>query len=438
MPHLHVVLVPGFFGFGRLGDISYFAGVRAALEIAFAKRGLTVSVTEVNTLPTASIRVRAAQVLEVLAALVAEPGDVHIVGHSTGGLDARLAIAATASLPTKVTFDAYHRIRSVVSVSCPHYGTNVSTYFTRPLGRALFRVVTGYCVFMLERGRLPLELLLRIGYFIVRLRDPWKRRRSTFDELYERLLGDLSEARRLELSQFLRSIGSRQELLFQLTPAGCDLLNACTLDPPVRYGSVVACAAPPRMRTLLRSMLHLYSQLMYPLYWLLHRLAREKNDALREQLSDVQKQTLDEGLGRKATGRDSDGIVPALSQVWGRVIHVARADHLDVVGQYGALGTETWGGDWLPSESGFDAAAFEKLWTDVASFIAESSNACADLTEPDAHSFPKYTNPSAPGAACNVTPLAASDEGASKSAMALPTKSAPPPAANPMASPSAR
>jgi hypothetical protein len=77
-------------------------------------------------------------------------------------------------------------------------------------------------------------------------------------------------------------------------------------------------------------------------------------------------------LGRPATGRDSDGLVPVLSQAWGRVLHVARADHLDVVGQYGALGEKNWTGDWLPSNSGFDAEAFAAVWQSVAEFIAQA------------------------------------------------------------------
>src|SRR5512146_3121546 len=79
------------------------------------------------------------------------------------------------------------------SISCPHYGTNVSTFFTRPLGRALFRWVARYLAFMLERGRLPLKVVLRLGYLVVRVWDPRRRRRGTFDQVYERLLNDLSE-----------------------------------------------------------------------------------------------------------------------------------------------------------------------------------------------------------------------------------------------------
>lgn len=377
MQPVNVVLVPGFFGFGRLGDISYFAGVRATLTQALARHSLEARVIEVVTPPTASIRRRAARVLEALASLDSTPGDIHLVGHSTGGLDARLAIAETASLPTKARFDDRARLRSVVSIACPHYGTNVSTYFTRPLGRALFRFVARYLAFMLERGRLPLKVLLRLGYFVVRLRDPRRRRRGTFDQLYERLLNDLSDQRRAELADFLRQIADEQALLFQLTPAGCDLLNACTLEPPLAYASIVTCAAAPRFRALVRSLTNLYAQLTYPLYWLLHRLSREKNDDLRLQLSAAQLAQLDAGLGRPAHGADSDGVVPVLSQVWGPVLHVARADHLDVVGQYGALGEETWGGDWLPSGSGFDGAAFEALWADVAKFIAAQSRTAA-------------------------------------------------------------
>jgi triacylglycerol lipase len=384
MRTVQVILVPGFFGFGRLGDISYFAGVRAALLSALARRGVTAELYEVLTPPTASIRQRAARVLETLAEAAARsPSEIHLVGHSTGGLDVRLAIAETAALPTSVVFDDYERVRSVVSLACPHYGTAAATYFTRPLGRVLLRFGARYGALMLERGRLPLKILLRLGYVVVRLRDPFRRHPSTFDQLYEQLLNDLNDDRRQELALFLRQIADEQALLFQLTPAGCDLLNACTLDPPLAYGSIVTCAAPPRFRLLLRSLLQLYTQIMYPLYWFLHRVSREKNDDLRRYHDAQQLSVVDTGLGRAVQGSDSDGVVPSLSQVWGRVLHVARADHLDVVGQYGAVGSEG-GGDWLPSSSGFDRVAFEAVWDAVADFIASAPVRRSEAAKPEA------------------------------------------------------
>ena len=92
-----VLLIPGFFGFGKLGEISYFSGVREAIEANFQALGLRVEVTEVPTLPMASIRFRAARVLETLASVASKgDGPIHLIGHSTGGLDARVAISANA------------------------------------------------------------------------------------------------------------------------------------------------------------------------------------------------------------------------------------------------------------------------------------------------------------------------------------------------------
>src|SRR5450432_3332230 len=134
----HVLLVPGFFGFGKFGDLTYFCGVERSLREAFDRLGIPVVVTEVATPPTASIRLRAARVIEAIAAVAAQgSGPIHIVGHSTGGLDARLAIAPTASLPTSVHFTDYHRVRTLVTVCCPHFGTPVAAFFSSAMGKPL-------------------------------------------------------------------------------------------------------------------------------------------------------------------------------------------------------------------------------------------------------------------------------------------------------------
>jgi triacylglycerol lipase len=61
--------------------------------------------------------------------------------------------------------------------------------------------------------------------------------------------------------------------------------------------------------------------------------------------------------------------VPTLSQLHGRVLHVARADHLDVVGHYTLAGGRT--GNWLPSGAGFTPEAFDAAWDAVAAAIAK-------------------------------------------------------------------
>ena len=365
-----MLLIPGFFGFGKFGELTYFNGVKEAIEQAFEAIGLAVTVTEVPTLPMASIRWRAACVLETLAAVAAKSeGPIHLVGHSTGGLDARLAIAPTASLPSKVAFDAYERIQSLVTVCAPHYGTPVATYFTRPVGRFLIRTVGRYLIFMLERGRVPLKLMLRLGYWVVRARDPFRKRWNAFDYLYEKLLNDLSESRIMELATFLKAVVKDQSLLFQLTPAGCDLLNACTADPKIAYASVVARATPPSWRNAWRSLWDLYAQLMFPVFAFLYRVAR-RDELGAPPLTPLQERELTRA-GRSVPVRlDSDGLVPTLSQVWGPVLYFAEADHLDVVGQYGVSSRAAATGDWIPSYSPFGREQFLDLWSKVARFIA--------------------------------------------------------------------
>lgn len=370
IPTHHVLLIPGFFGFGRFGELSYFSGVREAIESSFERLGLPVTVTEVPTLPMSSIRFRAARVLETLAEVASRAdGPIHLIGHSTGGLDARLAIAPTASLPANVVFDAYDRVKTLVTVCAPHYGTPVATYFTRPMGRFLIRTVGSYLIFMLERGRVPLKLLLRLGYFFVRARDPFRKRPGTFDDLYDKLLSDLSEPRILELATFLKAVVKDQSLLFQLTPAGCDLLNACTADPKLAYASVVARAAPPTLRNAWRSLRDLYAQIMFPVYAFMHRAAR-RDELGNPPLTVMQLAQLAHPTMPLPVRADSDGVVPTLSQVWGPVLYFAEADHLDVVGQYGLSTQAASTGDWIPSFSSFGHQQFLELWNRVAQFIA--------------------------------------------------------------------
>jgi triacylglycerol lipase len=367
----HLVLVPGFFGFGALGKLSYFAGVSEALAAEFARRELAVDIVEVPTLPTASIRHRAARVLETLAQVAhTDDGPVHVIAHSTGGLDARLAIAPTASLPTSVTFDSYHRIHSLATISTPHFGTPLASFFGSAMGYPLLRILASLAISALERGRLPLGAAIRLGRLVARLDDTVGLRDTFTDELYADLLEDFTEDRRKEVISFLQGVSGDQSLVFQLTPAGCDLLNACTADPTgVRYGSVVSRAAPPSASTFIRYAANPYAQYLYSLYTILHRVAGAGGGSFFPAPVAAQTPPLEKAFGAVPSHRESDGIVPTLSQVWGEVIHAARADHLDVVGHFGARRPGRVDSDWLPSASGFDQAAFDALWASVAEFV---------------------------------------------------------------------
>jgi len=305
-----------------------------------------------------------------LAEIVAQSeGHIHIIGHSTGGLDARLAVAPTASLPSPVRFVAYDRVRTLVTICCAHFGSPVATFFSGWFGRWLLRVGARYLIWGLEHGRLPLAFALRVAHWALSLWRPFRKSPNTFDELFTKLALNLSAERRAELIAFLRAVSLDEALVFQLTPAGCDLLNACTAEPNMRYGSVVARAPRPRWAGLFRYFGDPYAQLVYPLYGFLYRLAARHEARWIPEAIGSQRARLCEYLGELPSAQDNDGVSPTNSQVWGELVHATTADHLDVVGHFGRGDGGGYAGDWLPSHSGFDAGHFEKLWTDVAEFI---------------------------------------------------------------------
>jgi triacylglycerol lipase len=375
MSRHHVILVPGFFGFGSLGELTYFVGVREALERAFERFSIDVNVVEVPTLPTASIRHRAARVHETLAQVAeSDDGPIHIVGHSTGGLDARLAITPTSSLPTTKKFEQHDRLRTLVTVSTPHFGTPLASFFGSAAGYPLLRFVSSLLTGVLERGYLPLGFGLRLGGWIVRADDRIGFKRTLADDFFGRVVADFSPERRAELIAFIKGIANDQSLIFQLTPAGCDLLNASTADPStLRYGSVVCAARPPTFGNLIAFKHDPYTQGMHALYACLYRIAGfTRQEPVPDPVLE-QRIVLERAFGTFPDRSWSDGMVPTLSQIWGEVIHAARADHLDVVGHYGSQNPKTPTTDWLPTRSGFDDAAFEALWSAVAHFITEEA-----------------------------------------------------------------
>src|SRR6185436_783494 len=85
---------PGMFGFGRLASFDYFAHLERAFGERLRAAGDHVETYVVDVAPTASVRRRAAKLAETVARTwdhaEHEEGVVHLVGHSTGGLDGRL------------------------------------------------------------------------------------------------------------------------------------------------------------------------------------------------------------------------------------------------------------------------------------------------------------------------------------------------------------
>lgn len=121
-PPYPVVLAHGFFGFesfAGLDFVTYFYGVKDAL----AAEGIVVYTPAVA--PFNDSTVRGAQLATAIQEILAETGHakVNLIGHSQGGLDARV-----------VAHDHPELVASIVTVSTPHYGTPIADVALKLVG----------------------------------------------------------------------------------------------------------------------------------------------------------------------------------------------------------------------------------------------------------------------------------------------------------------
>lgn len=376
MPSTHLILVPGFLGFQRLRTLSYFTDVEALLRQPFDEAGRPVAVQAIRTLPTSSLGARAANLAAVVSALPSD-AEVHLVGHSTGGLDCRLMLAPGASLPTAVDVEAAAaRVRSVVTVAAPHHGAPLAALFTGVHGHRLMSVLSGAITRVMQRSRTSMRSMVEVGKVLWLLdglagvaptvREPLGRELRA--ELEQRGEGD-------SIEQLLDDIGDDTSLLEHLTPTSLELLNTTTRDRPgVRYGSVVAMAPRPRLLRLTKLRLDAMARLTYGLYLASHRWAGLSDGQRLPALLPQQEQVLRSRLGRLPELRDSDGVVPTRSQVWGTVIDAVLADHFDLMGWYGGR-PDRPRMDLLACGAGFGPTGFEAMWRSISRFIRDTAAA---------------------------------------------------------------
>jgi triacylglycerol lipase len=371
-PTHHVYLVPGFLGFAHLGRLTYFGHVRRLLTERLTALGLEPRIHIVRTSPTASLPDRAARVAEVIAATAPRGGaPLHLVGHSSGGLDVRLLAAPGVGLPTALGVERLAaRVRTVVTVSTPHHGTPIASFFTTLQGQKLMQLLSLSTIYVLNFGHLPLAALLWMGSFFVRF-GGLVAGSELLDELFGKLLEDFTPARRRAVRTLLRDVVRDQALMLQLTPEAMEVFNASVLQRPgIRYGAVVGQAAPPSLRATLHAGIDPAAQVTHALYSGLYRLIEAAPVRVLPKLAPAQARVLRRAYRALPSPAANDGIVPTLSQAWGQVIHAAVADHLDVLGHFRDAEHDPPHVDWLVSGSDFDRRRFEALWADVARFLA--------------------------------------------------------------------
>ena len=365
----HIYLVPGFFGFANLGELRYFSHVGRFLAGCCAAAACDVRVHAVATDPTASLPRRAARLRDAI-----DDGDepIHLIGHSSGGLDVRLLATPGAVLPGGPDLERVaRRIRTVVTVSAPHHGTPVASFFASVLGQRLLQLLSLSTMYVLRFGHLPLSAVLKLGGAFARVDRHLGVNSALLDQLFGLLLADFSPARRHAIARLLGDVQNDQALLAQLTPEGMEVFNALAPNrDTVAYASVVTRGRAPGVGSTLAAGLDPTAHATHAIYQALYRLAARTAPARhRPRLQVDQARVLRRSYEALPSLVTNDGVVPTLSQVWGDVIHAARGDHLDVIGHFDDPAHDPPHFDWLASGTGFDRPAFEALWSAVARWV---------------------------------------------------------------------
>jgi hypothetical protein len=380
----NVYLVPGFFGFTSLGAFNYFYRVSEVLDDALKERCKEATVVECQTRPTGSIRRRADRLLQdIIDTGGLEADELHLIGHSTGGLDVRMLVTPGVRLrPGPAEEQVASRVRTAVTISTPHFGTPLASYFTTLPGRHLLEVLT--LLATSTGGRQTIYLGARALSLIAKLDDYVGLDKTTLDFLSHRLLEKVTRNADDPIWRFLKEVSSDQGAVVQLTPEGMDLFNAAVVDrSSVSYGCVLT-ASPRPFAHELSTLLSLEGAALAAVYGLLHTVSgRQHRHYPYPSLAEQLKPAVQESYPFPVDHHANDAVVPLLSQIYGDVVSAAVADHLDVVGQFrGAGGGRESLTDWLPSGSRFGEERFRQVWRDVAEFI-ELGKVAAKAPEQD-------------------------------------------------------
>lgn len=371
----NIFLIPGFFGFANLGDFTYWGPVLRKLDELLTKADMPATLHCVKSIPTASLRLRTGCLLETIAKAGLGPKDIiHLIGHSTGGLDSRLMLTPGVNLQTSIDPEAYaRRVRSSISIATPHRGAPIASFFSSVLGSKLLKLLSMMTIEALRRGKLPLSVWTEVAGLFALSQSTSDAAGSLVTQLYRQLLKDFNAERRAEVNELLESVERDQALLTQLTVESMDLFNAVAGDREgVLYGSVVTRAQQPSVAESLDIGLDPIGQAQHAFYYSLSKLAAGRDFQAPDKAF---KQAMKRQFGEIPDSTANDGIVPTLSQPWGRCIALARADHLDIIGHYSddeVLHDAEPQYDWLSTRSNFTNAGFDTVWQGVVDFIAES------------------------------------------------------------------
>jgi triacylglycerol lipase len=283
-----------------------------------------------------------------------------------------LLLTPNVDLQSRIKVDAIAgKVRSSISVATPHQGAPIASFFASVLGHHLLRLLSIVTIAALRGVQLPLSVWVEIAGLFALPSSFGDATGSLASQLYQQLLADFTDKRRAQVEELLGEVQKDQSLLTQLTVESMDVFNATVSDrSSVAYGSVVTRARPPGLDTSLEIGFDLIDQAQQAFYYSLSRLASGYTFALPN--AQYQRQ-LRQRFGEVPDSDADDGIVPTLSQPWGRCIAAVQADHLDIIGHHGGAEDDPQKRyDWLATRSNFRTPQFEEVWSKVVEFIAQS------------------------------------------------------------------
>jgi triacylglycerol esterase/lipase EstA (alpha/beta hydrolase family) len=371
-PRHHIILVPGLFGFARLGGFDYFTHVEEALANRFLECGADCEFVSVSSPPTGSIVHRTQVLMDAIQQACSEDtGAIHLVGHSTGGLDVRLLASPTAWPDAPEWFD---RVRTVTSIATPHYGTPLAYFFTTMAGTRVLEALSLLTYMTLQAGGPPLTVLTPLIAAIGRLDQALGIDNKVLEKTIELLLSFLGEEGQSEVREWFDGIRSDQGAIIQLTPESMDIFNAgVENNPNLRYGCVVTRMPPPGPVRLLKNLRSPINALSAAVFSTLYVGAGRTSKVYPPPGPTPEvREYLELKLGRELDNSLNDGLVPTMSMIWGDVLWAGTADHLDVLGHFHG-DRDSKHTDWLVSGAGFREDDFDEVMDAVAEFQLQRS-----------------------------------------------------------------
>ncbi len=375
-----VVLVPGFLGFTHFGGFYYFADRLIAMLRGLLEEplGHPIPVVPVTMLPTDSPGNRQGALLHNLEGIREKLSGVeriHLIGHSTGGVDAQL-LACTKSFDGRAwdrkANAVRKKIKSVVTISAPHYGTGLADSRLARWGENPLLHPTA----ILPEARTLIDLLLLVPR-------------------------DLAAAAGFEFAapndviKFMWQIARNRDLIENLTPERMEAVRArLSSDPEIALTCFVTGTMPRDDSTrpsdpFFRDMYRLTqgSEAVSPAALDCDRFLR----TLVQEHPDLVIRS-EEGKMAPISPTLNDGVVNTVRQIVnagrrGEVGGFVVADHADVLGHYDRQDSLIEGSPYnaglFHSGAGFGDDEFFRLYRRVAQAILKTIPGAQRVEEPE-------------------------------------------------------